>query len=254
YLLYADVVYRSGYVETLTDTVDIPAPVASGVIAGRQATNVPTPDRDDSYVVTTPIGQTRAERVGAGIAVCGQPGMKVLLSDGSTMVWESKPDDVLEAGKLYTLRFAVADATGKPAALQPYLGMGGHAAVLRDDGSVYIHLHPVGTYSMAAEQVLVNRIADTARTFHYPDSKHFRDSIDAYLATLNRLPDVERDKLLMAGMKIINHTMNGTEHTNMVAFPYAFPKGGRYRIWVQVKLQGKVLTGAFDANVNDPVM
>ena len=52
--------------------------------------------------------------------------------------------------------------------------MGGHAVILRSDGTVYIHLHPVGTYSMAAEGSLVNRIADTSRTFHYPDAARFR--------------------------------------------------------------------------------
>ncbi len=248
YRLYADVVYNNGFTETLTDTINVPAPRSAGKL-NRQPT-----DRDDSYVVTTPMGQTKASRAEAGIAVCGQPGVKVPLADGSTMLWESKPDEVLESAKLYTLRFAVADANGQPAPLQPYLGMGGHAAILREDGSVYIHLHPVGTYSMAAEQELVNRIADTARTFHYPNPKRFRDSIDTYLTGLSRLPDAERDKLLMAGMKSMNHTMNGMQHTNMVEFPYAFPKAGRYRIWVQVKRQGKVLTGAFDAAVKDPIL
>ena len=34
---------------------------------------------------------------------------------------------------------------------------------------------------------------------------------------------------------------------SQVAFPYAFPRRGSYRIWVQVKLDDTVMTGVFDA-------
>jgi hypothetical protein len=35
----------------------------------------------------------------------------------------------------------------------------------------------------------------------------------------------------------------------MLSFPFAFPKPGAYRVWVQVKLDGTVRTAAVDATV-----
>ncbi|WP_234735779.1 hypothetical protein [Tellurirhabdus bombi] len=250
YLLYADVVYRSGFAETLTDTVDIPSVKVS---AAQAAKRTPT-DLDDSWSITEPMG-VKSNAVGTphlddDMILCGKPSASAKLDDGTTMFWNDKPATV-EAGKLYTLKFAVANEKGSPAALEPYLGMGGHAAILRSDGTVYIHLHPVGTYSMAAEESLVGRIADTSRIFRYPDPKQFRDSVDAYVTHLSQLPEAEKNKQLQTAMPGMSHPM---KVANMVEFPYAFPRSGHYRIWVQVKRNGKVLTGVFDTQVKESLL
>ncbi|RAJ95713.1 hypothetical protein LX87_03461 [Larkinella arboricola] len=249
YLVYADIVYRNGFTETLTDTVLIPQRAAPAV------SRLPESDPDDSWLVTQPMG-VKENAVGLphlddDMVLCGIPGASSSLGDGSTMLWTDKPAPVLEVGKPYRLKFAVADAQGKPAALEPYLGMEGHAAIVRSDGTVYIHLHPVGTYSMAAETFLVDRIADTTRRFQYPDPTVFRDSIDRYVADLKQRPESEKNQRLMAGMPAMSHTM---KVNNMVEFPYAFPRAGHYRIWVQVKRNGRVLTGVFDTQVKESLL
>jgi len=250
YLLYSDIVFRSGFAETMTDTITIPAETD---LTRRDYTPL---DADDSWLLTNAVGTRTGDAkpvspIANDVVLCGKPGARVTLADGSTMLWIDQPGSVQTAGKLYTLKFAVADAQGKAAPLEPYLGMGGHAVILRNDGSVYIHLHPVGTYSMAAEGSFTNRLADTARMFRYPDARQFSDSIDRYVTRLRTLPDTEKNKLLYAGMPAMNHTM---PVANMVEFPYSFPRAGQYRIWVQVKRNGRVLTGVFDTTVEDAVL
>ena len=66
-----------------------------------------------------------------------------------------------------SLRFAVYNSLGEMAPLRPYMGMLGHCVVRRNDGSVFAHLHPTGTISMAMEEKLnaqenTRPFADTA--------------------------------------------------------------------------------------------
>jgi hypothetical protein len=240
YLIFADVLRYHSLQNTITDTVEIPQTPKVNVMPTL------TGDSDDTFVVTNALNKTTNLVVDESITICGSPGVKTKLQDGSSIVWEEKPNQKLMAGKVYDLKFSVLAPDGKPAELQTYLGMMGHAAVIKDDGSVYIHLHPNGTFSSTAVQVLQKRIDETTNVRpRFNNPKRFRDSVDNILAKLQTMTEAERDKLLMGNMK---HEVNG-HHGGQVTFPYVFPKAGHYRVWLQVKREGKILTGVFDANV-----
>ncbi|RYU92826.1 hypothetical protein [Emticicia agri] len=241
YLVYADILRFHGLQYTIADTVDIPA-----VNTKSEITEKKTGDSDDTYVVTNPINTKVSVTQAAGISICGTPGVKTPLQDGSSIVWDEKPNQTLKAGQVYDLNFSVMSPDGKPAELQTYLGMMGHAAILKEDGSVYIHLHPNGTFSATAQQVMEKRVGEkTNPSPRLNNAKRFRDSVDNVLRQLQAMPEAERDKVLMGGMI---HQPNG-HHGGSVSFPYVFPSAGNYRIWLQVKRNGKILTGAFDAKV-----
>jgi hypothetical protein len=193
YRVYADVVHESGFPQTLVGRVTIPASLGEGVQGV-----APDIDPDDSLRITEPLG--RAATAGPKLA---------LLEDGGSMLWHQEP---LRARREVTLRFEVRGADGEPAALEPYMGMLSHAVISRDDGRVFVHLHPMGTVSMAAQQVFERREGGAGG---HP----------------------------MAGMKM-ESARPGT-----LSFPYEFPQPGRYRLWVQVKIGGKVQTAVFDAEV-----
>jgi methionine-rich copper-binding protein CopC len=196
YRLYADVTHEDGFAETLTATVDMPAPPASlaGAVVRLEA------DPDDSWSLSTP-----SKSIGEATS---------LLDDGRKMVWEKTGD--LTEGREASLRFSVVDRDGHPVSLEPYMGMLGHAAVRRDDGAVFAHLHPTGTISMASQELFQSQEAGPGSGSSQPD--HSAHAVHA-------------------------------RPSEGVHFPYEFPEPGRYRIWVQVKVQGKVLTGVFDESV-----
>jgi hypothetical protein len=147
----------------------------------------------------------------------GQDSLTAPLADGGRMVWERGPS-ALAANQLLWFRFRVDDASGKPATdLEPYMGMAGHAEFIRSDFSVFAHVHPDGSAPMAA--------------IHLANASIFTPS-DA-MAGMPGLDEMPTEKLPAE-----------------VSFPYGFPKAGLYRIFVQVKRDGKVETGVFDAHVN----
>jgi hypothetical protein len=198
YRLYADVVHENGFARTLLDTVRIPPP-------GRSAWR-PT-DPDDAWWVSHQSSDSSRQ-------------LRVELEDGSTMAWE-RDSIPLVAGRDLDLRFTVTAPDGRPAELEPYMGMASHAVIARDDGTVFVHLHPAGTIAMASQ---------LAFTLRQPG-----DTVRGRLG--QRITDAERR---MGSMAV----------AAPISFPYAFPQPGRYRLWVQVKRAGRILTAGFEAAVH----
>jgi hypothetical protein len=125
YKLYGDVVHANGFPETLVATVDISASKSNTQIGPDDATAMPAP------LSAGPLGTTYK------------------LQDGYAMVWD-KPA-TLTATTAYSLHFRLLGPDGQPAKdMQPYMGMAGHAAFLKDDGTVFAHTHPDGSAAMPA--------------------------------------------------------------------------------------------------------
>lgn len=237
YAIIADVTHESGFAQTLTAEVEVkqpgslfayslprtnsvasakgtPAdPFCSTPVANVANTNwYMAPDPDDSWHIGK---QAASPAAGARDAMKSCP-----LDGGFTMIWEAGAP--LAVGREVSLKVRVLAPDGSPAKLEPYIGMFGHAAVRRDDGKVFAHLHPVGTISMASQHAFEKREQQAAST-------------KVAGGAVSNTPAMATPKPHAQGL------------AESAAFPYEFPQPGAYRIWVQVKVAGRPLTGVFDA-------
>jgi hypothetical protein len=253
YFLYGDIVSWNGFSETIIDTVQIPQNPAIQTAGLNNITIKTSPD--DAWLIGTPVTVNSNKPV----SICGIPGMCFTAQDGTTITWEHKMDEPVKAKKFIALTFHVQDAQGKPAPLQLYMGMAGHAIVIKYDGSVYAHLHPVGNFAMASQQVIGSRMGDPNKKLILPDPKRFRDSIDKLITRIDNMTEDGRNDYLMAEMGM-GKNMNMGKGMDMpsaaeqkcgsiVQFPYSFPGPGMYRIWMEVKVNGKIITSAFDTKI-----
>jgi len=197
YALYGDIVHENGFPETATAEVQLPQ------ISG-------TPLEGDDAAGAGPVLEKADHK--ASVAP---------LSGGYRMVWDrgARP---IRARVPYELQFRMEDASGHPAGdMELYMGMLGHAALLRTDRTVFAHVHPSGSVPMAALSLTAEGGAGdlVAGDRPNPHAGHMKTQ-----APPTGLPAV-------------------------VSFPYGFPKAGDYRIIVQVKRSGKVETGIFDTRV-----
>ncbi|MEN2283732.1 hypothetical protein AAGF08_16430 [Algoriphagus sp. SE2] len=251
YHVFTDVSRLSGFSETIADTVIIPE--ADPIVAQNWKDSLLL-DTDDTYYITDPIISSEKQVImpGGDIVVCGSPGKRTMLPDSSYVTLEIPDEGKFTTESLYHLTLAVQDKDGSPATLDPYLGMMGHAVVFKEDGSVYIHLHPVGSYSMASQETMEARLTSGSGRVDWDallKPNDFRDSVDRAIAELNALPAAERDSLLLVGME--HPSLDDPDHPDhsVVRFPYTFPTAGKYRIYVQMKRNGRILNGAFDVEV-----
>jgi hypothetical protein len=217
YHIYADVTHENGFAHTLLATAHLPEPADRTT---GESGNSLSRDPDDSWFVdgSNPSPETHSPQK----TTSPLPG-------GCTMHWQiNRP---LRENQDASLRFKIVDAHGQPVALEPYMGMLGHAAVRRKDGAVFAHLHPVGSISMASQQFFTDAATDRERSGHSASGATGSES------SSDNAP--------------VDHAMHlaAAAAEEGVFFPYEFPRPGHYRIWVQVKSSTAVMTGVFDAEV-----
>jgi hypothetical protein len=211
YRVYADIVHQSGFAQTLVDSVDVQMSI--GYVAPKTYTAT---DPDDSWTVQPAVPSVK-----------GSTPLS-MLQDGSSMAWVHKRGETIVANEPNRMTFVVHTQDGKLAPLEPYMGMLSHAVVRKLDGSVFEHLHPAGNVSMAAQQLFENHARDSLRT---------------------TMPTAQEDSIALMNPDTSVHRVSGEERPGVVHIPYAFPTPGKYRMWVQVKRGGRVLTGVFDVTV-----
>lgn len=193
YRFYADITHESGLTETVTNSVDI--------VAGSSPRAWAPSDPDDSALAATVPASADAPTI------------------------ELVPA-TFRVGEPASLRALVRTLDGRPAVLQQYLRMLGHAVVEHEDGSVFAHVHPAGTLSMAAARRFAMKASGDAAA----------RAVDANCGDLTAVTPAVAEALTRGGE---------------VSFPFVFPKPGRYRVWTQVRVGGAVRTGAFQVTVAD---
>jgi hypothetical protein len=137
YAVFADIVRESGFPDTMTAKIDLPAEDQAKPLTG-----------DDSNAVAPKVSDARTNSA------------TVPLGADAHVEWVLDTK-TLKAQQPTLLRFRVTDKKGAPAAdLEPYMGMSGHLVILRRDLSVFAHVHPAGSVPMAALMLLQKPAAD----------------------------------------------------------------------------------------------
>jgi hypothetical protein len=205
YHVFGDFVLETGASYTVTTDIDVPAPVVDAIS-----------DPDDSWIY-------------AAFGVPAAKGARSELAPDLALQWESA--DTIVAGRDLVLEFTVRGPRNAVVPVEPYLGMPGHAGVIKDDASVFVHLHPMGSISMATLQAFdIRNRGDT--------------TADGRLVIAHDMAAMKPVRGRQARQTRSEPLMEGR-----FSFPFAFPNAGRYRLWVQVKKGGRVYTADYEVTV-----
>ncbi len=206
YQLFADIVDRRGFPWTLVAGISLPQ-INGTALAGDDSTWSGVALTSSSAESNSTIART---------------------SDDTKIVWQHSPGP-LKSGVATQFKFTVEDRNGNPVNdMEPYMGMAGHAEFVRSDMSVFAHVHPAGSVSMAALDLAQQGLPGASPSME--------------------MQGMSTQGTAMPGMSA-NASTKSAPLPPEVSFPYGFPKPGDYRIFVQVKRSGVVQTGAFDVHV-----
>ena len=192
YYLFMDVTHETGFSHTMTNNIVYSK---ENIISINSIKDIER-DKDDSWVLN---------------------------SDEDRITWKNKKSS-FKSGDNIDLQFQVLNE-GKPAVLEPYISMGGHAALLKKDQSVFVHIHPIGTISMASQEMF---------------QENFIQNI------------VDQDDICFFGFvnDSTENYFNNISPNGEVSFPAInLENTGKYGLWVQVKSAGEVITQKFDFEV-----
>ena len=192
YYIFIDVTLESGGTQTLINKIDYNL----NNITNQQKIKYLFKDKDDSYIQNNPSYHFQ---------------------------WLNKKNTYL-SDKEINLDFQILDQLNNPVKLEPYIQMGGHGAILDSLGNVFIHIHPIGTISMASQELY------------------------------NQEYNIQKSGICYFGIpsdSITNYAENFNQSSFLSFPPLILEKEGKYFMWIQGKSNNEIITEKFEFVVKD---
>tara|TARA_Y100001970_G_C14221341_1_gene852881 strand:+ start:1220 stop:2701 length:1482 start_codon:yes stop_codon:yes gene_type:complete len=187
YYLYMDITLESGFSTTLTNQINF----NPNNIKNTKYNHLIS-DKDDSYISQFPKYQLK---------------------------WINKKNTFYRNEDI-NLSFQTQTIDGNPSRIEPYIQMGGHGAILKNDHSIFIHIHPIGTISMASQELY------------------------------NKNYEIESSGICYFGDTVDSITSYFEDQNSFVTFPpINLDKLGEYTMWIQAKSGGEIITQQFDFKI-----